>query len=99
MFGIETSAAPASFPARLQHAFSALFRGVSHLWQAIENRRQIGFLASLDDRHLADIGISRSDVHAALATRVAHDPSDQLCCLAREKRQADISSRAQRTIR
>ncbi len=97
MAGIETSVAPVAVLSRLHAAVVALARRLASLWQAIENRRQIGRLATLDDRHLADIGITRGDVHAALASSLSDDPSDQLCALAGERRRAAHNLRNSRT--
>jgi uncharacterized protein YjiS (DUF1127 family) len=55
------------------------FRAVQRVVTALKNRRQVTRLASLDDRCLKDIGLVRSDVHAALSTSMLTDPSHHLC--------------------
>ena len=45
---------------------------------ALKNRRQVATLAQLDDRLLKDIGLTRSDVVAALSASLHHDPSQHL---------------------
>jgi uncharacterized protein YjiS (DUF1127 family) len=54
--------------------------------QAYRNRRDAAVLANLDDRMLADIGITRSDVRDALAEPLWHDPTDLLRLRALERR-------------
>lgn len=49
----------------------------------LRNRRIASALAELDDDRLADIGLLRGDVHAALARSFASDPLKALnavCC-------------------
>ncbi|MGL4637325.1 MAG: DUF1127 domain-containing protein [Beijerinckiaceae bacterium] len=53
-------------------------RGVSKIRTALKNRRQIAQLHQLDDRALKDIGLLRTDVHAALAEPLYRDPSQHL---------------------
>jgi uncharacterized protein YjiS (DUF1127 family) len=96
MAGIETSVAPVAVLSRLRAAVVALAGRLAALWQAIENRRQIGRLATLDDRYLADIGITRGDVHAALASSLSDNPSNQLRALAGERRRAAHDLRTKR---
>jgi uncharacterized protein YjiS (DUF1127 family) len=55
----------------------------SEIVQAVRNRRAVRSLAELDDRALADIGLLRTDVHAALARPSFADPSKvltEVCC-------------------
>ena len=46
--------------------------------RAIKNRRAATVLAGLDDRMLADIGITRSDLRDAYSEPLWHDPTDVL---------------------
>jgi uncharacterized protein YjiS (DUF1127 family) len=64
-------------------------RAVARVMTALKNRRQISSLAELDDRALKDIGLMRSDVHAALSGPFFHDPSVQLVNVAGYKRRTD----------
>jgi uncharacterized protein YjiS (DUF1127 family) len=50
------------------------------------NRRQIGNLMTLDERMLADLGLTRGDIAVSLSTSFLHDPSHQLTQLAQERR-------------
>lgn len=58
----------------LRHAF----RAIVAVLRAISHRRDVGRLLEMDDRALKDIGLTRSDVHGALAVRVTRDPSTVL---------------------
>jgi uncharacterized protein YjiS (DUF1127 family) len=50
----------------------ALWRGT---WRFIAARRDLALLADLDDRMLADIGLRRSDLHAAQCVPFWEDPT------------------------
>jgi uncharacterized protein YjiS (DUF1127 family) len=52
----------------------------------LQNRRDAMRLASLDDRMLADIGLTRSDLRDAYAEPLWHDPTDVLARRAAERR-------------
>ena len=56
--------------------------------RALEARRVLNALASLDDRGLADIGLNRSDVANAAAASVDADPTLQLARARHERRLA-----------
>ena len=62
-------------------------------WRAHQNRRAIATLARLDSHMLADIGLTRGDVHAALAVPLGDDPSRQLARLHRERHLARLAAR------
>lgn len=79
-------------------AFGSLFRRVTGIagaslmavWQAHFGRRAVSRLLDFDDRMLQDMGITRGDVHAAMASRVTDDPSLHLAALAHERRAAAL---------
>jgi uncharacterized protein YjiS (DUF1127 family) len=54
--------------------------------QALKRRGDIAALASFDDRALADIGLTRSDVRDAMAEPLWRDPSALLASRAAERR-------------
>ena len=88
MSAIADISRPASGPgARLIAAIARILtRRFGRLAQAWRNRSDASVLASLDDRMLADIGITRSDVRDALAEPLWHDPTDLLRARALERR-------------
>ena len=54
--------------------------------RVLKNRRDAGMLAGMDDRMLADIGLTRSDLRDAYAQPLWRDPTDMLAGRARERR-------------
>ena len=56
------------------------------LAQFVKNRRNAVTLASLDDRMLADIGLTRGDVRDAVSEPVWRDPTAILVSRAHERR-------------
>ena len=65
---------------------TAIVAGLRSIGRAFKNRRDAGKLAALDDRMLADIGITRSDLRDAYAEPLWRDPTDILAGRARERR-------------
>jgi uncharacterized protein YjiS (DUF1127 family) len=61
-------------------------RAIRRLVRALKNRRDAHRLAGLDDRMLADIGLTRSDLHDAYSEPLWHDPTDVLVQRAAERR-------------
>jgi uncharacterized protein YjiS (DUF1127 family) len=59
----------------IRKATVALWRGT---WQVIVARRDLAQLVDLDDRMLADIGLTRSDLHAAQSVPPWEDPTSLL---------------------
>jgi uncharacterized protein YjiS (DUF1127 family) len=57
--------------ARLEQQFARLLAGWKH-------RQGLATLATFDDRALADIGLTRSDLYDALAQRIWNDPTSLL---------------------
>lgn len=52
-----------------------LLASAGRLWRAWRNRRSVETLLYADDRMLADIGVTRSDVLGALSAPLHDDPS------------------------
>lgn len=72
---------------RVLRAFAVTAAGlIAQVAGRIRNRRDAARLASLDDRMLADIGLTRSDLRDAYAEPLWHDPTDVLARRAAERR-------------
>src|SRR6185295_13493959 len=54
--------------------------------QSVKNRHDATMLAGLDDRMLADIGLTRGDVRDAFSEPVWRDPTNLLVSRAHERR-------------
>ena len=65
---------------------AAIVTGVRKLSRAFRNRRQARMLTAMDDRMLADIGLTRSDLRDAYAGPLWRDPTDQLNGRAQDRR-------------
>ncbi len=64
------------------------------LWRAWMARRQVMGLLEADDRMLADIGLTRSDVVGSLASAMDVDPSHQLIRARDERRTSRLRRRS-----
>jgi uncharacterized protein YjiS (DUF1127 family) len=71
-----------------------LGRRVKQIVRAIRNRRDLHELTNLDDRMLADIGLTRFDVRDAYAESLWHDPGEVLTRRANERRGGRAAQRA-----
>ena len=63
------------------------------LVRAYRARRTLSMLAAQEDYMLRDIGVSRSDLYAALSAPATKDPSMVLAGLADERQKAERSRR------
>jgi uncharacterized protein YjiS (DUF1127 family) len=86
--GPAPTATPAPTHSERPRPLAAAFGSLGALWTAWKNRRVAMHLAGLDDRMLADIGVTRGDVEAALSGAVREDPTQRLAGLAAERRRA-----------
>ncbi len=73
-------------PSVLSCAFAAVANGLRTVSRALKNRRDAAMLAGMDERMLADIGLTRSDLRDAYAEPLWRDPTDILAGRARDKR-------------
>jgi uncharacterized protein YjiS (DUF1127 family) len=73
-------------PALVRVAFAVALNGMRKLARLLKNRRNARMLAGMDDRMLADIGLTRSDLRDAYAQPLWRDPTDVLAGRARDKR-------------
>ena len=67
-------------------AFAVLANCALSVARALKNRKDATLLAGMDDRMLADIGLTRSDLRDAYAEPLWRDPTDILAGRARDKR-------------
>ena len=67
-------------------AFNVVFFSVKSVSRAVRHRRDARMLAGLDGRMLADIGITRSDIHDAFSEPLWADPTALLRERAIERR-------------
>ena len=88
MTAMTSLARPAAVPlARIMSAIAGAVRArMRQLARAYRNRSNAAVLAKLDDRMLTDIGLTRSDVRAALAEPLWGEPSNVLRTRALERR-------------
>ena len=72
---------------RLFHGLIAAVRGrLGKVARAYQHRSDAAVLAGLDERDLADIGLTRSDIRDAFAGPLWHDPTSLLRTRALERR-------------
>lgn len=83
--GLSRHMTPAA-PSAMAFVLSVIVAGLRKVTRALKNRRQAGLLAGMDDRMLADIGLTRSDLRDAYAEPLWRDPTDVLAGRARAKR-------------
>jgi uncharacterized protein YjiS (DUF1127 family) len=70
----------------VRSAYAIVLTGMRNFARLLKNRRNARKLAGMDDRMLADIGLTRSDLRDAYAQPLWRDPTDVLAGRARDKR-------------
>lgn len=75
-----------SSPSGLPSVMSVIVSALQRLSRALKHRRDARLLAGMDDRMLADIGLTRSDLRDAYAEPLWRDPTDMLADRACDKR-------------
>lgn len=73
-------------PALVRSAYALVLTGLRKFARVLKNRRNARRMAGMDDRMLADIGLTRSDLRDAYAQPLWRDPTDVLAGRARDKR-------------
>ncbi len=86
MAAIHHFAAGRTSPSVFASVIAAVATGLRAIARAMKNRRDATMLAGMDDRMLADIGLTRSDLRDAYAEPLWRDPTDVLAGRARDKR-------------
>lgn len=74
-------------------------RALANLVQALKHRREVKHLAEFDDRMLADIGLTRSDVWSALDEPLIRNPSWVLVRSAERHSRAERADHSARQVR
>ncbi len=74
---------------RLRNLAAAAMARLVAVRTARKNRRSVTRLLYWNDHMLRDIGLTRADLHSALAARFLDDPSERLASLQGESRAAD----------
>jgi uncharacterized protein YjiS (DUF1127 family) len=69
---------------------------VANFYRAWKNRRAFYRLGEMSDAELADIGLTRSDLHVAIDVPFGRDPTVRLRCMAEDRAETieDIVRRA-----
>ena len=80
-------------PLTLSHTLSVLFSAPLRWWKRHQNRRAMMELATLEDRLLDDIGVTRDDVYSSLAIHDGNDPSWHLKMRANERHHSELCGR------
>ena len=77
---------PSHFAAAVNAIYGFVVVRARLLAQIVKNRRDAASLAGLDDRMLADIGLTRGDLRDAISEPVWRDPTAILVSRAHERR-------------
>lgn len=85
-----------SHPATRQSIVVRLAAAVQNAFRSLKNRREFYRLGELSDAELADIGLTRADLHVVVGLPLASDPTVALNALAR--RRIESPERAARFI-
>ncbi len=67
---------------------ATLTAAIRKVGQALKNRHDAAMLAQMDDRMLADIGLTRSDLRDAISEPIWNDPTAILASRAQERRKS-----------
>jgi uncharacterized protein YjiS (DUF1127 family) len=67
-------------------------RAVSSVYRAFRNRREFYRLGELSDAQLADIGLTRADLHVAVGNPFAGDPTVSLNAIVRRRVEDNVAA-------
>jgi uncharacterized protein YjiS (DUF1127 family) len=82
MSAYDLAAAPTG---KVAHPAARLTGIVADLYRTWKNRRAFYRLGELSDAELADIGLTRTDLHVVVASPFGRDPTVRLRALAEER--------------
>ena len=85
--------APFAWLAIVSRTARGIFRQIFEIFAALEGRREVRYLAELDDRMLKDIGLARSDVDGALSEGLLCNPSVHLVRCVEQRERASSNQR------
>lgn len=86
MTPLQWSLSPPYRPSTLTLIAGAIIVGLRKVARALQHRRDAAALAGMNDRMLADIGLTRSDLRDAFGQPLWADPTAILAARARERR-------------
>jgi uncharacterized protein YjiS (DUF1127 family) len=87
MTTLEHAAPPMTASSRLA-IVARVIRNVSDFARALKNRREIYRLGAMTDIELADIGLTRTDLHVAVRSPLGVDPTVRLGSIASAREDA-----------
>ena len=89
--------APQTMQLAARPAFAArVMNTVSNTYRAWKNRREFYRLGEMTDAELADIGLTRADLHVVVELSFGADPTRRLGSIARARAEASIEDLARR---
>lgn len=86
MTTLDHSSSISRFAAR-RNVVSRVAIALANAWTAFRNRREIYRLGELSDTELADIGLTRADLHVAVDYPFGVDPTASLNVIVRRRRE------------
>ena len=69
-----------------------VLRAVSNVYRAFRNRREFYRLGEFSDAQLADIGLTRADLHVAVGGAFAVDPTASLGAIVRRRAKDEVAA-------
>jgi uncharacterized protein YjiS (DUF1127 family) len=95
MTTIDHTTQAAGFATRT-NTVARLVQGIGNLYRAFKNRREFYRLGDMSEAELADIGLTRADLHVAFGRPFAIDPTSALGAVVR--RRAEDEEDAARSV-
>lgn len=76
-----------------------VLNAVANFWTALKNRREIYSLGQMTNSELADIGLTRGDLHVAWRTPIGTDPTAHLGSIADARAALELRDAMERAAR